>query len=319
MDEQAIRFCKEMRALKAAAPKRPIAPGALFHLVLNRPELNARMETYSPRPLPLHPDLPGTKTSYEIVEALQAGESYHSQVWLAKPLGPHSDSDTLLVFKFIVASHLPQQDEVPRASYRSLEQVATNQHEPFEKLWFLQGSFLPWFYGVHEVTTPWGEPGKLFVMEYIPTTFRAFTESESQAKMSVEAYANLFKKTLRILDIAHEASITHGDISLDNLLVDTTTSTPTFDDPGSIPRLVFIDWRNEAKDDPRGAEAMTYFFIERDIRLLFRIFVGALAIEARQEEDYMNFIKRMYKDDEVSQRLIEMTVLGGQPEVYLFE
>ena len=151
----ASAFCDEMRALKMAALHNLLVPGLSFSLVLDSPANaidSTQAKGYSPRPLPLHSRLTGRKISYQNFQAIQEGKDYRSQVWLAKPAD--LESSTCLVFKFIVASHLPQQDEVPEENYRSLEQVVTNQLEPFEKLYFLQGSYLPWFFGVHEVVVP---------------------------------------------------------------------------------------------------------------------------------------------------------------------
>ncbi|KAK7062547.1 hypothetical protein VNI00_000035 [Paramarasmius palmivorus] len=299
-----------MRVLKAAAPRNPIHPGLVFSLSLRRPKFDDITQApHSPRPLPLDPCsvLLEKEVSYRITEGLQAGESFHSQVWLAKPVGLKSDSDTCLVFKFIVASHLIQRDEVPKEDYRTFQQVVDSQLEPFEQLWFLQGSFLPWFYGLHDVTMPWKEPGKLFVMEYIPKTFRSIVEPE--CKLNVDECVSVFRNAYRNLSIAHKARITHGDIRLDNLLYDDTLHTPS-------PRLVFIDWRNDAKGDLRGDEVMTLFHTNRDIRRLFKIFLEAQP-EDDGEEAYFDFIKKTYGDEEMGERLKHLFVAGQLPDGFL--
>ncbi|KAK7062548.1 hypothetical protein VNI00_000036 [Paramarasmius palmivorus] len=308
-DEEAS-FCKGMRVLKAAAPRNPIHPGYVFNLSLRSPKFDNTIQApHSPRPLPLDPcsDLLEKEVSYRITEGLQAGESFHSQVWLAKPVGFESDSDPCLVFKFIVASHLIQRDEVPKEDYRTFQQVVDSQVEPFEQLWFLQGSFLPWFYGLHDVTMPWKETGKLFVMEYIPTTFRSIVEPER--KLNVD---DCFKNAYKNLGIAHKARITHGDIHLDNLLYDDTPHTST-------PRLVFIDWRNDAKVDLRG-EVMTFFHINRDICFLFDVFLKIQDDEDGDDDSdssYIKFIKKTYKDEEIGERLEYLHVAGQLPDDFL--
>ncbi|KAK7022931.1 hypothetical protein VNI00_016821 [Paramarasmius palmivorus] len=308
-------FCDsdKVRDLKYAAFNNPLVPGLLFSLALGSPTVDPHVQAYSPRPLPLQPH--AGIVSYHITHAIQEGEDYHSQVWLAKAVGLKSDA--CLVFKFIVASHLPQEDEIPEENYRSLEQVVANQLEPFEKLWFLQGSYLPWFYGVHEVIMPWNERGKLFVMEYIPTKFESGFRG-----IDLEGYVRLFKKAMNVLDTAHKVCITHGDIRLDNLLFDDAGYSN--DDPHPGPRLVLIDWRNQNKDDVRGSDLMTPFFIEKDIFDLYRAFADALYdFNASNSYDlwlfsHRDFVRRLYKDADIGERLSTMRVAAPKlPDGFL--
>ncbi|KAK7054871.1 hypothetical protein VNI00_003334 [Paramarasmius palmivorus] len=314
LDEQEVAFCDEMRTFQDAASDNPLVPGLLFSLSLDSPTLDSHVQAYSPRPLPLQHRHTGRTVSFQIVHAIQEGEDYHSQVWLAKPV--ELKSDACLVFKFIVASHLPQKDEVPEEDYRSLDQVVANQLEPFERLSFFQGSYLPWFYGVHEVIMPWNERGRLFVMEYIPAKFESGFRG-----MDLEGYVRLFKTAMNVLDTAHKACITHGDIRLDNLLFDNADHS-NGSHPG--PRLVLIDWRNENKGDVRGSDLMTPFTIKKDIYDLYNAFADALYdLNASISHDlwlfnYRDFARRLYKDADIGERLNALRVAGPKlPDGFL--
>ena len=123
-----------------------------------------------------------------------------------------------------------------------------------------------------------------------------------------------FKNALNVLDIAHKESITHGDIRLDNLLFDTVGYSNADPHPG--PRLVFIDWRNENKDDVRGSDIMTSLLMKKDIRDLYRAFAEALYNFNTSISDdlrvfgYRDFIRRLYRDPDIGERLSALRVAG---------
>ncbi|KAK7038686.1 hypothetical protein VNI00_010570 [Paramarasmius palmivorus] len=306
-DEEAS-FCKEMRALKAAAPRNLVHPGLLFNLSLRGPKLDDTVQApHSPRPPPLdtRSNLLEKEVSYRITEGLPAGESFHSQVWLAKPVGFESDSNPCLVFKFIVAS-------LPKEYYRTFQQAVDSQLEPFEQLWFLHGSFLPWIYGLHDVLCSMSyscsfpiAPGN----DALERTWQAIRHGSIREPECLQVRKHKFKNAYRNLNIAHKAHITHGDTRLDNLLYDDTLHTPSL-------RLVFIDWRNDSKVDLRG-EVMTFFHIDRDICLLYDIFLEAQPEDDDSDDAYCDFIKKTYKDAEMGERLKHLNVKGQLSDDFL--
>ncbi|KAK7022932.1 hypothetical protein VNI00_016822 [Paramarasmius palmivorus] len=136
--------------------------------------------------------------------------------------------------------------------------------------------------------------------------------------MDLEGYVRLFKTAMNVLDTAHKACITHGDIRLDNLLFDNAN------DDHLGPRLVLIDWRNENKDDVRGSDLMTTFTIKKDIYDLYNAFADALYdFNASISCDlwlftYRDFARKLYKDADVGERLRASKVAGPTlPEGFL--
>lgn len=144
--------------LQASNPSQ-LSVGSTFTLTLKAPSAPSSIEPSSGT-MRLLPALPfGAETQYTLVEALQEGLGYKSQVWRAGLLG-HSNVPPAVqvVFKFIIPSHgdIPDSDVsdqgiVDHRKFIFPIDMAEGEAKSYEALAEFQGSTLPYFYGLHEV------------------------------------------------------------------------------------------------------------------------------------------------------------------------
>ena len=141
--------------LQASNPSQ-LSVGSTFTLTLKAPSARSGIEPSSGT-MRLVPALPfGVESQYTLVETLQEGLGYKSQVWRAGLLG-HSN-DPPVVFKFIIPSHgdIPDSNVSDQGivDYRKFIfpfDMAEGEAKSYEALAEFQGSTLPYFYGLHEV------------------------------------------------------------------------------------------------------------------------------------------------------------------------
>ncbi|KAK7051519.1 hypothetical protein VNI00_004493 [Paramarasmius palmivorus] len=200
--------------------------GQTFSLILERPQDPPTNTTL--RQLPLLPY--NTVADYTIISGLQVGHEFDTEVWLAQPQGSQNSP---IVLKFFITSLMdPLMLSNPNAGVdRTVNDIAMCQRAAFDALWDLQGTAIPWFFGLHEVSVS-DEIASLLVMEYIPHSFDTIPQYFQPCDEDIDRYINWFKTTVKALDTAHSRQILHHDIRPSNLRHDTT-------------QVVLIDWMND--------------------------------------------------------------------------
>ncbi|KAI5897851.1 uncharacterized protein SCHCODRAFT_02490224 [Schizophyllum commune H4-8] len=191
--------------------------------------------------------------TYVLVKALQQGPQYQSQVWLARPTSSDPSTTIELVLKFIIPSHLemPGFDVVSEncvnlAEYTFPDDIVAYQVAAYQALGDLQGITVPYFYGVNEVSVPWGEPGvQVLALEYIHgprmTEVATVVDSEDSAPSELikyrdyDTYLALLETGISTLLQAHARGIVHCDVRDANVLIDVAHN-----------QVVFLDWTNDA-------------------------------------------------------------------------
>ena len=138
---------------------KPTSQGMTFELALGADYSNATSPLSEPRPR-APPAVPlGTRARFILAEPLQTDYGYRSQVWLARLAATGDvDPDVTLVFKFIIPSYmqLPEYDtaaiDIITGMYVFPEVRATKEATAYKKLAGFQGSTLPYFFGMHNVS-----------------------------------------------------------------------------------------------------------------------------------------------------------------------
>ncbi|TRM67118.1 serine/threonine kinase, SPS1 [Schizophyllum amplum] len=230
-------------ALRASYNDLPLAEGMAFDLVLKSPPRNPSVTGV--RPLQISSAQLDVETRFALTKPLQIGSGYHSQVWMAQPLSSTPDQTGSLVLKFVIPSYIKlpstylEESEVRLGQYlfpaNSVEYAAA----AYEKLPELQGSSLPYFYGVHNVNMHWGETVFILAMEYIAGPSLADlqkvidSENSTSKYCDFNVYRGLFHMALDVVRAAHAKDVYHIDIRGQNILIDEENDHP-----------VFIDWQN---------------------------------------------------------------------------
>ncbi|KAG6901011.1 hypothetical protein C0995_002530 [Termitomyces sp. Mi166 len=127
------------------------------------------------------------------------------------------------------------------------EMLATNEFLAYEKLRPLQGSIVPWFYGLHQFTLPDGRILYGFLMEYI---WGWKIESNLQRELSIDRQIKLIQSSrhaARVLDVSdigqhdwHEGQVlfyTNPTTGIDHaILVDFGLTSQTYEE--EMPNLI---------------------------------------------------------------------------------
>ncbi|KAJ7136309.1 hypothetical protein C8R43DRAFT_1072401 [Mycena crocata] len=136
----------------------PLACGDQFSFPLVIPEKN-------PDSRPVPPILsPNSVSTLRLVKGIQTEADHYSQVWLAELL---TMPETIFALKIIQPSmcDLP---EFGLSGYRDPHDLAEGEAWGYEHLKGQQGRCVPYFFGIHNITTPCGEAARVLVLEYIP-------------------------------------------------------------------------------------------------------------------------------------------------------
>ncbi|KAJ7648188.1 hypothetical protein DFH06DRAFT_573553 [Mycena polygramma] len=224
------QLVEDTRIARDRANADPLCPGCQFQLDLVIPKQNQ-----GGRPLPsVFSGRTDKLATLELVEALQAGEDYLSQVWTAKVVGV---TDTCLVMKILQPSlgRFPWLDE----SYQACE-LADNEAWVYRNLADRQGLSIPYFYGLSQIKTPCGEVAWALVLEFIPgPTMTDVIELESVCipdiqeccKLGVAAVRDLAESGWRLRDIRCRNFMVPGKPGARTVvlidLFDTEPQTPT--------------------------------------------------------------------------------------------
>ncbi|KAI0705064.1 hypothetical protein C8T65DRAFT_577765 [Cerioporus squamosus] len=243
----------------------------------------------STRPLPALPF--GVATEYVLIEPLQRGTHYRSEVWLAAPSAQSNGSPAAFaVFKFVIPSRgdIPTEDLNDNGIFEDDRgriflfpyDMVKGEAASYESLADFQGSTVPYFYGVHQVLMPWGEPAWMLALEWIPSPPGslyalniALEKGEETKYRDYELFMRLFQSALTTLQSAHKRKVNHVDVRAANILIDEA------DD-----QVVLIDWTSDHYVDPHARSALRYL----DLQFLMVAFVDS-GIEPQWSE-----IRRIY-------------------------
>ncbi|RDX42723.1 hypothetical protein OH76DRAFT_1362217, partial [Lentinus brumalis] len=234
--------------------------------------------------------------TYILCKPLQTGPEYESEVWLAQPCQPFSPGapTSQVVLKFVIPSRLPRPPtELTEGmlhhefEYTLPGDVLDCEVRAYEWLQDLQGSNMPYYYGVHQVTMPWDEVAYVIALEHVseslslssiqrcidPPIADDTNTTECTKYRDFASYVKLFTSALSALQRAHSWHIHHLDVNGDNILVDETHD-----------HAVLIDWCNIAHlQVDEGNLGNPYEWARsRDLHLLLHTF-------AQCEEHYDNF------------------------------
>ncbi|TRM63143.1 hypothetical protein BD626DRAFT_630293 [Schizophyllum amplum] len=118
-----------------------------------------------------------------------------------------------------VARRRPRQKDI--VAYQAAAYNALAKH---------QGGTVPYFYGAHKITAPWGEPVSVLALEYIhgPCLWEMRAALDSDAPHNTafmeyqdyERYLSLFQSAMKTITDAHDVDIQHCDIRDAHILVD---------------------------------------------------------------------------------------------------
>ncbi|TRM63556.1 serine/threonine kinase, SPS1 [Schizophyllum amplum] len=248
--ESVRSYCELMIDFEGASHRSPLSEGLIFELTLVPPAATLENGGAGARDTPHFPF--SAQATYVLVRPLQQGSNYRSQLWVAKQVFPNDEEGGAeLVLKFIIPSHL----ELPRddtnesfimwGAYIYPDDVAAYQVAAYNTLAMHQGATVPYFYGAHKVTAPWGEVVSVLAIEYIAgvpfRSIRTVVNSDAPCLATLKKYRDyehyfaLFKSAIDTIEAAHANGVQHGDVRDANMLVDVVHD-----------RIVLIDWTNDS-------------------------------------------------------------------------
>ncbi|KAJ7196569.1 hypothetical protein GGX14DRAFT_321267, partial [Mycena pura] len=169
VDKDAIRvYHSKLMESRAAALKAPLKTGTQFSLDLDIPCQNP--DPLSRRiPFLPSPTAPSGRPTVclELSQGLQTELNGFSQVWTA-----HSrvTPNSTFVLKIIQPSmcYLPHPDDRWLGNYTDPWNLANEEAWAYQNLAQEQGLCIPYFFGIHEITTPSKESAWVLVLEFIP-------------------------------------------------------------------------------------------------------------------------------------------------------
>ncbi|KZV81885.1 hypothetical protein EXIGLDRAFT_730396 [Exidia glandulosa HHB12029] len=236
-------FYTRMKKFRAAARASPIEQGHSFTLKLTYQASNA---PNGHRRRHINPDLQAlvSKSSrWYLQHALQSAPGQNAQVWLATP-NPDAETQSsqsaahCIVLKIMQESFTdfpnPRWSPDDLGMYRTQEDRVSTALSAYERLSDLQGSALPYFFGLTVTTASWGEKLHILAFEYLPepsletvdhdrTEFVKWTDHKT--------YFTLAKSAVNALQAAHERNVLHTDLASRNIVIDSANQ-----------QLVIIDW-----------------------------------------------------------------------------
>ncbi|KZV82981.1 hypothetical protein EXIGLDRAFT_843317 [Exidia glandulosa HHB12029] len=234
-------FRDRMDAFRCAATANPIRKGQSFTLKFScndAHDVDDRHRTIAPS----LQTLVSTSTTWYLNRSLQSGIGENAQVWVAshEPQANEANTPNSIVLKIMQESfttfpHVDWEDYDIR-SYVVQEDRVSNAVTAYRRLSDFQGSVLPYFFGHHVETAPWGERLDILAFEYIsgPSMEAVVYHNEEPRYarwIAPETYTKLAKSAIEALLIVHARRILHNDIELRNIFIDTEKC-----------QLVIIDW-----------------------------------------------------------------------------
>ncbi|KAK7026637.1 hypothetical protein R3P38DRAFT_2624502 [Favolaschia claudopus] len=160
LDEEAVAAANEAQlAAREIALRTPLQSDLQFTLKLEIPAQNAA---------PNARKLPGISGSDSVTvrlcEELQQGIDGFSQVWTAVCV----EDETQLVLKILQPSICRGIPWDHRDEYFDPRDLAHNEAWVYQHLPHIQGTLIPYFFGLSTIVTPCGEEAWVLVLEYIP-------------------------------------------------------------------------------------------------------------------------------------------------------
>ncbi|KDQ56183.1 hypothetical protein JAAARDRAFT_79592 [Jaapia argillacea MUCL 33604] len=180
-----------------------------------------------------------------LVQPLQTGTDCFGQVWKCHVIAHPNFRSSADSPPITVVLKLYQQSLAPLPAwevmcrrvterYCPIDHVARREDKASELLSNLQGTFLPYSYGIYEFEPPCGEKSWGHITEFIDgLTFGDFVMAHKDNRMVLE---QLFTSFMRDIVKLGPQGIEHDDIRQDNILVIPSSS------PSSPPSPVLIDF-----------------------------------------------------------------------------
>ncbi|KAJ7853657.1 hypothetical protein B0H14DRAFT_2757922 [Mycena olivaceomarginata] len=209
VDEHAIHmYHAKLMQLRAAALEAPLETGIQFSLDLDIPQQNPDPLS---RQIPFirSPTAPSGRSTVclELSQGLQTEPNGFSQVWTA-----HSGATPGLTFvlKIIQPSmcHLPHPDDTWVGNYTDPWNLANREAWGYQNLAQKQGLCIPYFFGIHEITTPSKESAWVLVLEFIPgitgqdvIESMIITDIQAFCKLGVDAVTELARSGWVLSDL----------------------------------------------------------------------------------------------------------------------
>ncbi|TFK90031.1 hypothetical protein K466DRAFT_661100 [Polyporus arcularius HHB13444] len=261
---------------RSRSPIHQLTDKSTFAISLQAPTLPFCANS-STRPLPALPF--GITAHYALVKPLQTGVQYSSEVWLAVPSelqDSHFNSPAAaVVFKFIVpsirgdipTSDLDDEGFIDGRKFVFPFDAVKGEAACYESLADFQGSTVPYFYGIHRVLMPSGEPAWILALEWIPGSPGSLYVLNKELRQGGDTkYSNygpfmrLFHSALSTLQSAHARNVNHADVRAANILIDAVHN-----------QAVLIDWTSDQSFSPNTRSALPVI----DLRKLHYAFVAA--------------------------------------------
>ncbi|KII84179.1 hypothetical protein PLICRDRAFT_32573 [Plicaturopsis crispa FD-325 SS-3] len=233
LDDAMEKLCD----LRQAAYDNPLSAGTTFAFTPSQvaPHLHGR-------PLPPFVDrLPETGHSYSVVlqEALYQGRSYNrwGQVWLARVVDSAATAGDRVLGQVVVKVVQPSLLILPEAymDYIPPKKVAYTEDWMYRRLQSLQGSEIPYYFGIQTVETPCGESAWMLTMEYIQGHTVAqyldtLHDNSDPDHMPVptdvkpetfDKLKEVFISSLQGVNAIHAQGVLHGDVRPRNMIIST--------------------------------------------------------------------------------------------------
>ncbi|KAK0231951.1 hypothetical protein EDD85DRAFT_849402 [Armillaria nabsnona] len=174
-------------------------------------------------------------------------EIQYSQIWIADVFEPQSQCLGQVILKIYQPSLMPLPDIDDRENYRLFEYVrpgimSSTEDNAYGELQPLQGTTVPYYYGMYTLTMPNGEDADVLIMEYVKgETLEQWlsgrpehTKPEDLGNADVDYVADtkiMFKKVLTAVHSINRLGVAHRDVCPSCIILTPNPSgTPVFTD-----------------------------------------------------------------------------------------
>ncbi|KAJ6515195.1 hypothetical protein C8R47DRAFT_1276522 [Mycena vitilis] len=201
-DAVALRYCTELNAARHLAQLR------MHELQPANPNPRARTLPHLAHP-----------TSFRLARPLQSRADKNLQVWTAVTESDGAQTTALLkIVQPSMCIHPVVDHRWSRMNdYIFPEDLARGEAWAYDRLAHKQGLVIPYFFGLHTITTPSGERAWVLVFEYVPgETLSAYSQSSTR---SLADSCDLIKLSLDALTEFMEDGWCHIDPAPRNIIV----------------------------------------------------------------------------------------------------
>ncbi|KAI0056454.1 hypothetical protein BV25DRAFT_1832228 [Artomyces pyxidatus] len=250
----------KLLTLRRKARERPLHPGVCFIVQLDQHDTPGHVYPPGARPLPSFAREPASRRLV-LDTPLQTGMRYSSQVWIARVESSDNveEADTArVVLKFIQPSmfYIPSTDDVIaewRVMYTPPKILALREDYLYQEVKAIQGSAVPYYFGIHEVIMPNGEAAYMLVTEYIEgitlhgwKCSQAHCDDHGHSLLDPESHSAMLPGlqssvvlALRSVKQLHDLDVQHGDLSPQNMILHPSGPSPS--------QVVLIDFARGCK------------------------------------------------------------------------